>query len=277
MKYLFRDRVPTGRALATFLKSSGDTHPDHHDYHPHFELYLRCEPILQEITINGESVQVTGPVAVLTAPFQIHAMSPVDEVERFERHVIYFNRELIDRIAGFLPEDFFAKNSNTLFHLTQNEAYVLQNSLQGLFDEGLPQSERTLMLALLFSGLARTVPTERRHRFGQVKSYVPQVLKHLYESAAQELLTEEIAARFHVSRAKLNRDFRASVGQSLHAAVIDLRLSRAKTLLADGKLTVGQVAAQCGFASEAYFYAFFKRTAGQTPLQYRQAALLKQF
>lgn len=277
MKYLFRDRVPTGQALATFLKSSGDTHPDHHDYHPHFELYLRCEPIPQEITINRECIRVTGPVAVLTAPFQIHAMSPIDAVERFERHVIYFNQELIERIAGFLPEGFFTQNSNTLFYLTQKEAYVLQNLLHDLFDEALPQSERTLVLALLFSRLERAVPPTQRHRFGQVKSYVPQVLKHLYESAAQPLLTDEIAARFHVSRAKLNRDFRASVGQSLHAAVIDLRLSRAKALLCDGKLTVGQVAAQCGFESEEYFYAFFKRTAGQTPLQYRRSVATKTF
>ena len=48
--------------------------------------------------------------------------------------------------------------------------------------------------------------------------------------------------------------------------------SKAMTLLAEGKLSVGQIAVQCGFASEEYFYAFFKRATGQTPLQYRRNA-----
>lgn len=271
MKYLFRDRIPSGRSLSTFLKSSGDTHPDHHDYHPHYELYFRRSPLSQEIVLNGEQLAVDGPAVVLTAPFQIHAMSPRESAPVFERHVIYFNAALIERIKGFLPEDFFVQNSNSLFALTEKEAYVLEFLLQDLFDESLPEQERALTLALFFCRLDRMVSPARRHRFGQVKTYVPQVLRHLYDSTAQDLSADAIAARFHVSRAKLNRDFRASVGQSLHAAVIDLRLSRASALLADSTLSVAEVARLCGFDAEEYFYAFFKRATGVTPLQYRKS------
>ena len=271
MKYLFRDRIPNGRSLSTFLKNSGDTHPDHHDYHPHFELYFRCSPLPQEIVLNGEHMAVDGPAVVLTAPFQIHAMSPQEAIPVFERHVIYFNTALIGRIEGLLSEEFFTQNSNSLFVLTEKEAYVLENLLQDLFDEALPEQERALTLALCLCRLDRMVEPTRRHRFGQIKTYIPQILRHLYDSTARDLSAEAIAARFHVSRAKLNRDFRASVGQSLHAAVIDLRLSRAKALLADSNLSVEEVARSCGFLSEGYFYTFFKRNVGITPLQYRQS------
>ena len=126
-----------------------------------------------------------------------------------------------------------------------------------------------LTLALLLAKADRLVPLPQRRHFGQVDAYVPRVLQYLHDHVTDSLSADEIAARFHVSRAKLNRDFRASVGQSLHGAVIDLRLSRAVALLDGGTLSVGQIATACGFSSEQYFHAFFKRMTGQTPLGYR--------
>lgn len=271
MKYLFRDRIPKERGLATYVKLSGDTHPDHHDYHPHYELYFRRTPLPQEIVLNGESFFVDGPAAVLTAPYQIHAMSPRPEVAQFERHVIYFDESVIQRLTPLLSNGFFEKSRNCLFLLSQKDAHVIENTLPSVFDSTLPEQERLLALGLLFSRLDRLTPPEMRHSFGQVKTYIPQVLRHLNEHIEGRLSADEIAARFHVSRAKLDRDFRASVGQSLHGAIMDLRLSRAMRLLREGVQSVAGVAQLCGFASEEYFYSFFKRATGQTPLQYRNA------
>ena len=274
MKYLFRDRVANGQMLSTFFKESSDTHPDHNDYHPHFELYLRTRPLRQEITLNGESTVIETPAAVLTAPFQIHAMSPaLADCPRYERHIVYFNEGLIGAVAPLLPDGFFTKNANCLFPLTEPRAAALEQDLAALFDTSLPERERALLLALLLARLDRAVPPEERRHFGQVNAYVPRVLQYLYDRVGEDPGAEEIAARFHVSRAKLNRDFKASVGQTLHGAVIDLRISRACALLCEQGRTVKDVAAACGFASEYYFHAFFKRITGQTPAGYRKAHL----
>ncbi|MBQ8357684.1 MAG: helix-turn-helix transcriptional regulator [Clostridia bacterium] len=271
MKYLFRDRVAAGRMLSAFFKESGDTHPDHHDYHPHFELYFRREPMTQEITMNGESLSISSPAVVLTAPFQIHAMSPAEHgCPRYERHVVYFNERLIEAVDPLLPRSFFAKNANCLFPLTAAEAELLSRDLDSLFDESLPERERAMALALLLMRLDRTVEPERRRQFGRVDAYIPRVLQYLYDHASEALTTEEIAARFHVSRAKLDRDFRASVGGTLHGAVMDLRLSRAMSLLRETDRSVAEIAAACGFSSEYYFHAFFKRMAGKTPMAFRK-------
>lgn len=270
MKYLFRDRIPSGQLLTAFLKESSDTHPDHHDYHPHFELYFRRAPLPQGITLNGEVLHIDSPAVVLTAPFQIHAMSPATDCDRFERHVVYFNQGLIDAADAFLSRHFFTENANCLFSLTEAEACLLEDLLPTVFDSSLPDKERALAFVLLLARLDRLVAPTRRKRFGRINAYIPQVLQYLYDHATEELATEPIAAKFHVSRAKLNRDFRASVGQSLHGAVMDLRLSMAKALLREGMLSVGEIARQCGFSCEHYFYAFFKRSTGVTPLQYRR-------
>lgn len=271
MKYLFRDRLVGDQTLTTFVKQSSDTHPDHHDYHPHFELYIRTRPLQQEITLNGEQMLIDTPCVVLTAPFQIHAMSPAATCDRYERHIVYFNERLIDTLGeDLLPRSFFTENANCLFPLTPEGMQTLQNELGTLFDPSLPQRERTLALALLLVRLDRLSPPDARRHFGQINAYIPRVLQYLYDHVSESPTADEIAARFHVSRAKLNRDFRASVGQSLHGAVIDLRLSRAITLLTEDKLSVNRIATACGFSSTYYFHAFFKRLTGQTPLGYKK-------
>ena len=273
VKYLFRDRLSDGRMLSTFLKESSDTHPDHHDYHPHYELYFRAEPLPQAITLNGETLQVEGPAIVLTAPFQIHAMSPLEEeCPRYERHIVYFGESQKALLDSLLPPHFFERYLNCLFSLTEQEATEIARDLPALFNEMLPERERTLVLALLLMRLDRLVPPERRRLFGQINAYIPQVLQYLYDHADSNIFTEDIANRFHISRAKLNRDFRASVGTSLHSAIMDLRLSKATQLLCSTTLTVGEIAADCGFSSEYYFHAFFKRMTEKTPLQYRRDA-----
>ncbi|MBQ9098915.1 MAG: helix-turn-helix transcriptional regulator [Clostridia bacterium] len=271
MKYLFRDRISGTEMLSAFFKDSSDTHPDHHDYHPHFELYFRRRPLPQQITLNGETFHVETPAIVLTAPFQIHAMSPAfADCTRYERHIVYFNERLIELAEGLLPHDYFATHANCLFLLTEQQAEHLGRDLPLIFDRSLPERERALLFILLLLRLNRTVSTEQRRSFGQINAYIPQVLHYLYDHVQEDLNSEHIAALFHVSRAKLNRDFRASVGQSLHSAIMDLRLSRAAALLRDSNLTVNEIAIACGFSSAYYFHSFFKRATGTTPLSYRK-------
>ena len=272
MKYLFRDRLEGGRALAAFLKESSNTHPDHHDYHPHFEIYFRKDPLPQVITLNGEELRLDSPALVLTAPFQIHAMSPAEaDCPRYERHIFYFSEGVRALLEDLLPPRFLTDHTNCLFPLTEAEAAELAALLPMLFDGAQSERERILALALLLARLDRLVSPERRRRFGQVNVYIPQVLQYLHDHAEESLGAEEIARRFHISRAKLNRDFRASVGTSLHSTVMDIRLSKAMVLLKDTELTVAEISVQCGFPSVYYFHAFFKRMTGKTPLQHREA------
>lgn len=272
MKYFFRDRVPRGKMLSVFLKDHPAVHPDHHDYHPHYELYFRQEALPQEIVLNGRTVKTDRPAAMLIAPFSIHAMSPArEDTAKFERQIVYFSE---DFRAAFgtrvLPPAVFEEGMNCLYELTPESAAVLGQRLSPVFDETLPEGERALALAGSLSALERTVPPADRTGFGSISNYIPEVLQYLYQNCAADLKSDVIARRFHVSRAKLDRDFTASVGQTLHQAVLDLRAEKAKELLAATTLPVSEVAAAAGFPSEYYFYAFFRRMTGMSPLQWRR-------
>ena len=71
------------------------------------------------------------------------------------------------------------------------------------------------------------------------------------------------ADRFHLARS-----FRAAYGTSPHAYLMQIRLVRARHLLAGGERPA-DVAAACGFADQSHLGRRFRRAYGLTPAAYR--------
>ena len=82
----------------------------------------------------------------------------------------------------------------------------------------------------------------------------------------ERLASEACLSPFHFARA-----FRAATGTAPHRYITDRRMERAEAMLAEGELPIAEIAAQCGFSSQAYFTRWFKRFAGTTPGKYRRS------
>jgi len=80
----------------------------------------------------------------------------------------------------------------------------------------------------------------------------------------------ELAAVSGLSRFELVRRFHAQTGLTPHAFQTDLRIARARRLLAGGEPPAA-VAAACGFADQPHLTRVFKRAVGVTPARYAAA------
>ena len=69
------------------------------------------------------------------------------------------------------------------------------------------------------------------------------------------------------------RIFTESAGVSPQKYLENLRLKHAKYLLAKGEKGLAEISYACGFSSQAYFTALFKRETLLTPKEFRNAAL----
>ncbi|WP_210254907.1 AraC family transcriptional regulator [Methylocapsa sp. S129] len=69
-------------------------------------------------------------------------------------------------------------------------------------------------------------------------------------------------------RFQLARAFRAAYGASPHAYLVQIRLLRARAMLAGGERPAA-VAAACGFADQSHLGRWFRRSYGLTPAAYR--------
>lgn len=79
----------------------------------------------------------------------------------------------------------------------------------------------------------------------------------------------EMAAAAGLSTFHFLRRFKRATGTTPWRYLTELRLARAKALLADPGQSVAGAAAAAGFADPAYFSRLFRRRTGQTPRDYR--------
>jgi len=74
---------------------------------------------------------------------------------------------------------------------------------------------------------------------------------------------------FSVIRIHFARAFKAATGTPPHRYLTDRRIGRAETMIAEGRLSLAEIADVCGFSSQAHFTRWFKRIMGVTPGIYR--------
>lgn len=96
---------------------------------------------------------------------------------------------------------------------------------------------------------------------------VRYVNEHFTDS---DISLKALGERFHISASSASRMFRNASGSNFHEYVSRLRLERAKRLLADGKMSVEQIARTVGYESDTSFRRAFQRQTGMTPREWSE-------
>ena len=80
----------------------------------------------------------------------------------------------------------------------------------------------------------------------------------------------DLVASLGVSRRTLETRFRAATGRSLNDEITELRIRRAKTMLAKSALPQSAIAAACGFCDASHLNVIFRRHCGAPPSAFRE-------
>jgi AraC family transcriptional regulator len=106
------------------------------------------------------------------------------------------------------------------------------------------------------------------HRFSHVQSQ--RLLEFVHAHLGGDFSLVELARIVHLSPRHFSRLFRNTFGMSPHRYVVSERIRQAQQLLGASQLSIVEIAARTGFASQSHFTDVFRRAIGVSPKRYKQ-------
>jgi AraC-like DNA-binding protein len=101
-------------------------------------------------------------------------------------------------------------------------------------------------------------------------SLVDRVMAYMHARMEEPLTLEELADEAHCTSQTLIKEFHSSRGQSPMQCLAEMRLDKAKSLLAETEASVTQVAHLVGYSTISGFSHFFKKHTGLSPKGFRE-------
>ena len=96
--------------------------------------------------------------------------------------------------------------------------------------------------------------------------------KRILASPCQDKLSiAEVASQCSMSRSHFSRAFKKTTGMSPQEWTLKSRIERAQLLIAEGSMSMCQVAFECGFSDQSHFTRTFRKLTGISPKRWQRS------
>jgi AraC-like DNA-binding protein len=249
-------------------------HFEGHAYDPHWhDSYLVgvTEQGVQQFNCRRARHQSTPGKVFLIEPGDIHdGEAPTDD--GFTYRMLYLDPQWLQRelaaVFDKAPDHGQLSFANTL----ATDARLAQAT--SLAFETLHRGELKIVRQTALDGLLErlTCHLHWRTRYGEdprLPRVAQKAREYLHANAQYDIGLDQLAAATGVDRFRLTRAFKAAYGIAPHAYLVQLRLAKARRMLAQGEHPAA-VAMTLGFADQSHLGRWFVRAYGLTPALYRK-------
>ena len=199
-------------------------------------------------------------------PGQWHTYRPLRQTGWTE-YYIGFEGPMIDAIV----DDAFLSQEQQILEIGLNEELV------SLFSRALAVAEADKISAqqylsgivLHMIGMILSVSKNKVFEMSDVDQKIEQAKIIMNENVSGNVDPEELAMRLKISYSWFRRVFKEYTGYAPAKYFQELKLRKAKQMLVGTSQSVKEISFFLGFQSTEYFFSFFKKRTGLTPLEYR--------
>lgn len=220
-------------------------------------------------TFKSESTKKTNiskGQAIILFPGQWHTYCPLKETG-WNEYYIGFEGDIIDNIVN----NGFILPSNQVLNVGVNEDLV------NLFATAIrvAKEDKTAiqqnLAGIVFNILGSILSLAQNKNFETKESAqkIERAKVIMLENIHKDINIQEIANNLGISYSLFRKEFKEYTGYAPSQYFQELKLRKAKELLAETNLSVKEISYELNFNSYEYFLSFFKKKVGVTPIEYR--------
>jgi AraC family transcriptional regulator len=109
-----------------------------------------------------------------------------------------------------------------------------------------------------------------RKQRGSARREINNLRDMIRSQICTRLSLQDLAQSIGVSSRQLCRIFRSETGMSPHAYIMRCRVDQACALLSQGKFSLAETAASCGFSDQSHMTVTFQKILGFPPSDFRR-------
>ena len=106
--------------------------------------------------------------------------------------------------------------------------------------------------------------------YGNYQTEIENNINYIQEHFTENITIEQLARLCNLSKHYYIKVFRSYTGHTPYDYILGLRLQLSQRMLLENKISISQVASQCGFSDSKNFIYNFKKRFDVTPLQFRK-------
>lgn len=231
------------------------------------------------IMVDTTAMVVQAGDIVVINPYEFHSTVELDE-QRAKYHLFMVGLDCFTALnpAGLNLRRLLLARGIRFSNLIRGDE-ALEKMLYSVLEENRRQDEYSRygveaslqsfflrMLRMHVNPDSQAVALDEKIRYYSV---IDPAIRRIHTGYSEKLTVDELAERCSVSKYHFCRVFKQATGVSAIQYLMRYRLKIAHALLGETGKNIAEIAWNCGFSDENYFYRCYKKQYGDSPLKKR--------
>ena len=228
--------------------------------------WLQTESGEGVVHIDGQQIVLKPGEGIFIAPFVKHAYHP--SAQEWYTNFITFNGVMHEQFRELTGIHQYSLNQDdSIFNYSGN----LAEMIEAFEDNKISNIDLSTRAYQFFLHLINNTEQRMLDKDPLYLQYVSPAILQIEENYAEDLSVDLLAENFFISSQYLRKLFQRFVGKSPYQHLIDVRIIKAKELLAMSEsMSIQEISRRVGFQSPSQFSYMFKKKVGFTPKEFRK-------
>lgn len=180
-----------------------------------------------------------------------------------------------DQNAEYYLKQAGLNEKNPVFSYESSEDFAhifsqLKTLRQNTISEQIRMTSYLYLLLALIIEKTSSSGFQGRAFFSSKDEYIKNAVAYIQTNYSRKLSVREVSKFIGLNRSYLGAIFKEQTGSSLQQFITDFRIDKAKKLLCDISMTIGDVSRSVGYDDPLAFSKLFKKNVGVSPNTYRK-------